>query len=319
MGKNVNAVKRAAIGLDIGHSAVKVVAGDYREIFPAAVMQAIALSTPGSTERAAGDTVSIGGQQWFVGNTALTHSMGRVTDGLRDDWIETPEHKALLKAGFDKAMKATGELEPVLTLGLPSRLYGRQWKRLREVAALTLRLPEERINVLPQPMGAWLDAAMAEGGELGNTAAIVDIGYYTTDFGAIEGGEWSETGSQSVQGVSLAAEVLKRELAEQGMELDLRQCNAILTTGSIKYDGQVRDVSKQVAVAVESMTDAVVDSAMRVFGTVIHTADDLLVVGGGAALVADALRKRWKMAKIPADPRYVVANGLHLFGQASGD
>ncbi|MEY2152257.1 hypothetical protein AB7849_15235 [Rhodanobacter sp. 115] len=318
MAKNVS--KRAAIGQDIGHSAVKVVAGDYREIFPAAVMPAIALSAPGASERAAADTVSLGGQQWFVGNTALTQSMGRVTDGLRDDWIETAEHKALLKAGYDKAVKATGEIEPVLTLGLPSRLYGRQWKRLREIAALTLQIPEERISVLPQPMGAWLDAAVANGGEsLGNTAAIVDIGYYTTDFGAIESGQWSETGSQSIQGVSLAAEVLKRELSVMGMDLDMRQCNAILSTGSIKYDGQVRDVTKQVAIAIEAMTDSIVDGAMRVFGTVIHTADDLLVVGGGASLVSDALRKRWKMAKIPADPRYVVANGLFLFGQEAGD
>lgn len=302
---------------DIGHSAVKLVGTDFRDIFPSAVTPAVQLAMPGSTERAAGDTVTIDGQQWFVGNTALLHTMGRVTDGLRDDWIETPEHRALLRAAFEKVTKATGDAEPAVVLGLPSRLYGRQHNRLREIAALLLHIPQERISVLPQPMGAWIGMAADAGQKIdGGVAAIVDIGYYTTDFGAIEGGQWAASAAQSVSGVAYAAEVLKQELSNEGIELGTRECNAILNTGSIKYDGQVRDLSKQVAHATEALTNHIVDGAMRVFGSVIHTADDLLVVGGGASIVAKSIKKRWPMALIPSDPRYVVANGLYHFSQA---
>lgn len=317
---------KVSVGLDIGHSAVKIVTGKFRDSFPAAATPAISLSAPGSAKKAEPDTVAVGKQKWFVGKTAILHTLGHVPDGLRDDWIETAEHKALLKAGYERAIHAAGAANAVaVALGLPSRLHSRQHARLREIAALTLQIDQENITVLPQPMAAYFDAvATAEGkprtgkAEVGTNVVVIDIGYYTTDFGATGDGGWAERGSQSMQGISSAAESLRRMLAEEGMEISVRDCDAVLRSRSVKYDGKVRDVSEQVSIALASYADTIAERAMQLFEPDLHKADNLIVVGGGAGLVAEDLHRRWPHAQIPDDPRFAVASGLFKFGLMEG-
>lgn len=311
-----------SIGLDLGHSAVKVVAGDFRTSFPSAATPAMRLSAPGSASSAAADTVVIDDQEWFVGETALLHTMGRVPDGLRDDWIETPEHKALLKAGYERALRATAAKDTTLCLGLPSRLQGRQSERLREIASSVLLIEKKQISVLPQPMAAYFDSEVTDDGkqteehlEDGAKIIVIDIGYYTTDFGAANAGQWSERASQSMQGICLAAEDLRAALSEQGIELPIRDCSAALRSKSIKYDGKVNDLKPIVDRVMEGFVDAVTERAERLFGPDLRTADSVLLVGGGAALVdGAAVRKRIRAAKTCKDPRFAIARGLYKFG-----
>ncbi len=66
----------AAIGLDIGHSAVKVAVSDSKGkrhflTIPTAVCQAIKISYEAEAERAAKETVKVGSIDYFIGDTAL--------------------------------------------------------------------------------------------------------------------------------------------------------------------------------------------------------------------------------------------------------
>lgn len=63
------------IGLDIGHSAVKISATDSegkakKIMFPSSVSPAIALDHDGESVRAAAETVIVGGRSYFFGETA---------------------------------------------------------------------------------------------------------------------------------------------------------------------------------------------------------------------------------------------------------
>jgi plasmid segregation protein ParM len=66
----------AAIGLDIGHSAVKVALSDskgerHHLVVPTAVCQAFRISDEIEAERAAKETVRVGNVDYFIGETAV--------------------------------------------------------------------------------------------------------------------------------------------------------------------------------------------------------------------------------------------------------
>lgn len=314
-----------SIGLDIGHSAVKIAAGDVREMIPTAACLAVTLSTEAALEAAKAETVKVGKQKWFVGKTALIHTNGRVPDGLRDDWIETPEHAALLKAAYARAIHALAESDAAVVLGLPSRLHASQKERLREIAATTLTVSKDKIAVLPQPMAAYFGRLIDDKGKMGAVNenqmygwAVVDVGYYTTDFGIMgDGGIWSEAGSQSMPGTALAADNLRRVLAaDESIEVSVRACEEALRTRSLRYNGKVYDLSERVDAAVAPLTEGIIENAMRAFDGGLHAANGVLVVGGGANLVFDALHARWPHAVTPEDPRFAVAEGMRRYGLA---
>lgn len=310
------------VGLDVGHSAVKIAVDTSHETIQSAAAPAIELTTDSAKAAAKASTVSLGKEKWLVGDPALVHTFGRVADGLRDDWITTKEFAALLKAGYERASHLMGGDAEMVVVGLPSRLFSQQYEKLLNLTGATLGLDKDSIRVVPQPYAAFYVHAMNADGTpaLADLAAddyaIIDVGYYTTDFGYIAKGQWSEAGAQSMHGVYSAAESMQRAIAtELGKDLDVRKCDSALRAKSIRIDGKVVDLTAQAEAASDTLAHFIMERAERVFRDWLHdSAKRVLVVGGGAPLVYNALKKQWGHTEMPDDPRFAVAEGMRRYG-----
>lgn len=313
----------SSIGLDIGHSAVKVSAGGKQLMFPSAATPAVGLSVEESARSAAAETVRVKGNDYFVGNTALVHTAGRLLEGLSDDWIESAEHIALMVAGYrlGKAQLDTSE-EPLVVLGLPSRLHKAQHQRLRELAVMHLGLPEEQVRVIPQPVGAYMSMALgAQGEPVGNRDisaekwGVIDIGFYTSDFGLLYGGVWSDAGARSIPGAnSVAATLRDRVNAKNGTDISLRTADEVLRSKSLKLFGKAIDVAQDVDQTCKAFARQLVEGAITTFGNELPTLDGILVAGGGADLVFPLLKNAFEHAECIDTPRFSVAEGLRRYG-----
>lgn len=310
-----------AIGLDIGHSAVKVSVGE-RFIFPTAVMPAVDLSV--NAKAANDDTVTTADGRFFVGETAIIHSGGRVLDGLKDDWVKGAEHRALMKAAHRKATYRMGVNDTPVVMGLPSRLHATQKDALKASAVDELQIQKNRVFVLPQPLAAFYRMVLDERGVPSGVDYqderwyIIDIGYYTTDFGCVDHGVWSARGQESTAGMHVAAQGMKHMIeSEFSMETSIRDAEKMLRTGGMRDHGQIVDVSGHVARAIQPVAMDIIDKAVQVFGaSQIRSSHGILVAGGGASLLGDAIRTSWKHARQDHEPRFAVAEGLRRFGLA---
>lgn len=312
-----------AIALDLGRSAVKIATRDTLTLFPTAVCPAIDLARleiGDAAESARRDTVEIDGRRYFIGETALRQSRDKTAEGLRDDWIESTEHKALLKGAWQAACRIAGTDDAMLLLGLPSRLFAEQRGRLTEIAALTLHIPASRIRVVPQAFGAFMaamldhDAVVAPGRDP-NTEnwGVIDVGYYTTDFALMGAGGWTDFGAKSVGGTHRAAEHLID--ASKEAHLKLPEAEEALRTKAVRYFGKVIGLEKEVEQASDRLASEIIAAASQVFGDHLPRLDGILVAGGGAELVASRIAEKWPHTETVPSPRYAVAEGMRRYGQ----
>lgn len=311
----------SVISLDIGHSAVKVAADDKQFLFPTAAALATDLTVAEARSAAKADTVTLGDKTYFVGETAVTHTGDSVLDGLSDDWIHTEEHLALMKSGYERALQATGDASADVVLGLPSRLFGAQSKDLASLASQWLQVPPNKIKVLPQALGAFMAMMLDENGEpidgaspQSETWGVIDIGFYTADYGMIVNGVWSEAGARSSEGASAIVGTIQTTIQQKhGIPLTLRQCDEVLRTKALKLYGKVENYSDVVESACASYARNVIEAAQKVFGSRLPTMDGILVAGGAAALVYPHIKKLWPHAKVSASPRFTVAEGMRRY------
>ena len=311
------------IGLDIGHSAVKVACGD-NFLFPTAAYPAVELAVDSASESAKDDTVRVGATDYFVGETAVIHSDGRLLNGLSDNWIESDEHHALLIAGYRKAIKRVSDDDVSLALGLPSRLHGTQKENLRRLASTHLILRPQQIAILPQPLAAFYSKLFEEDGMPNESVAddekwyVIDVGYYTTDFGMIKRGIWSAQGQDSMAGTHVAASKLRQLITSNiGMNITTRDAEVILRTKRMSDQGEMIDMAPLVNEAVSAVAKSIIDGASQVFGDgSIRGAQGIFVAGGGCELMFDAIKSAWKHAVCAENPRYAVAEGLRRYGLA---
>lgn len=311
----------AAIGLDIGHSAVKVAVSDHKGkrhflTIPTAVCQAIRISDEAEAERAAKETVKVGSVDYFIGDTAIIQGGVNVTSGLSEDWVSTPEHTALMIGCYQKALALAGVKQPKLVLGLPTHLYSRQKDKLRETAVTALGVND--VRVVPQPMGPYFEAMFDEKGVPASAVneeswGVVEIGYFTTDFMLMMNGRWVEKASGTCSGARVAAEHLQRILGEKGMTVDLLECEEALRKKQIRNFTAKIDVTNEVNEAVGILTNEVIDTATRLMEPYARKLDGVIVAGGGADFMFEKIRERWPHARCPQAPRLSVAEGMRRF------
>lgn len=311
----------AAIGLDIGHSAVKVSVSDSKGsrhflTVPTAVCQAIRISDEVESERAAKETVRVGGVDYFIGETAMIQGGVNVTSGLSEDWVSTPEHTALMIGSYRKAMEFAGVEHPKLVLGLPTHLYARQRDKLREMAESVLGAKD--VRVVPQSMGPYFESMFDEKGVPASAVneeswGVVEIGYFTTDFMLMMNGRWVEKASGTCSGARVAAEHLQRILGEKGVTAELPECEEALRKKQIRNFTSRIDVTSEVNEAVGILTNEVVDHAARLMEPYARRLDGVIVAGGGAEFMFNTIKERWPHAVCPQTPRHSVAEGMRRF------
>lgn len=310
-----------AVGQDIGHSAVKIAALT-QSLFPTAAVRAPAEGVNIGPGDSLGEVVLVDGIRYLFGEDAMIQSGGRAVDPLTDDWVDSPEYKALLKAGYRIALRSagveSGATSAIVGLGLPSRLYRAQKKAAKEGAAACLGLPPDSVVVVPQSLAAIYAHLLTPTGtpaQVPNADGrwiIVDVGYYTTDFGLVERRRWSDVGEESIGGAYLAAKALRRLIAaERGFSPTIREASDALYSRVLHDEGEVIAIDALVNQASEPFVESVMGGIESTFGAdTLHNAAGIMLAGGGSALLANAAKRRWKHITVPEHARFAVAEGL---------
>lgn len=307
------------IGLDVGHSAVKVAHASGRILFPTAVIPAFEIHDEVAAARARRDTFKVDGKNYFVGETAVLQGRMNSTPGLFENWVDTPEHSALLLAGYRRAVDAGAQEDALVVLGLPASLFARQRDKLREHAS---RLLGTQVMVMSQPFGPYSELMLDERGQLKSSHAleteswaVIEVGYFTTDFTMIQGGVWIEEKTTSCGGVRLATERLQRTLSIKGTQATLLECEDILRTRKMLSYGQYIDMSREVGDAMLPLAAEIMDTANRLFASDARRLNGIIITGGGSDLVFQHLKGQWPNAVQPKDPRFSVAEGMRRQGE----
>ena len=314
----------SVIGLDIGHSAVKIAcySQDEKErhlLFPSIAVPAFTISDDGEARRAARETVMVGNRGYFFGETARTQ--GGTSTGLSEDWVDTPEHMALLKGALKRIQDEVGLPEnAMLVMGLPTHLFSRQRERLKQLSG---EAHKGEIKVVPQPFAPF---QMMMLDRLGNPSpvrsmmeeswGVIEVGYYSTDFMLMQRGRWVEKASGSCAGVRVAADHLARMLAEKGLTVDLPECEEALQTRRILDFGRKTEVGHEVDQSVALVVTEVIDTATRLMEPYVRKLDGVLLAGGGAPIVHPHIQTKWPHAYLADKPRLAVAEGMRRFGMA---
>lgn len=318
------AVPHAAIGFDIGHSAVKLAwLGEHGSplslLFRSCVRPAFPISNEETARRARAETVVCNGQMYFFGETAATQSEPGGANGLIADWVESVEYRVLVSAATAQIESAGVRVSDTLVVcGLPTSQIGRYGPKL---ASLMREVTGAReVQVKPQPMGAYQYVRLTERGgssdqiRPGENWGVIDIGRYSTDFMAMLGTSWVERAADSCGGFRLVAGHLKILLLERGLDVDDEDCDTAAFEGVIKQFGKLIDVSVEVREAVRRASTEISDVAIRVLGPFSKKLDGILVAGGAAGVFIEDIRAIFPHAREVKHGRIAIAEGFRRLG-----
>jgi plasmid segregation protein ParM len=288
-------------------------------MFPTAVIPSFTLHDEVAAHRARRDTVKVGSASYFVGETALVQGRLTSTPGLYENWVESPEHDALMLAGHRRAVDAGADEDALVVLGLPANLFSRQRDKMREHAS---RLLNTRVMVIPQPVGPFSELMLDERGRQKSAAAldseswaVIEVGYFTTDFTLIQQGQWIEDKSTSCSGVRISTERLQRILSSKGSTATLFECESILRSKAMTSFGSSVDMTREVSEATTPLVSEIFDTASRLFSADARLLNGIIITGGGSDLVFGGLKERWPNGVQPQDPRFSVAEGMRRHGE----
>lgn len=312
--------------LDIGRSATKCVAsqGDQRRqlMFSSVVSPARALSDEKEQVRAALDTVTINGNQYWTGTTAELQGSNQNVVGLSDNWIDTVDHWALFRSAIERLQNLGFENvdQGVVVLGLPSKQSDTHKQRLIERAKEYTRA---RIMVIPQPYGPYYQELLSVNGETKpgrdmskESWGMIDIGRYTTDFLLIQDGRMIESGRDSCNGITVAVEALRKLLAsKKSIIASSLETEDALQKGVIRDFGNDVDIGPLIAEAATGIQSEIISTAKSIFESRVRRLNGVMVAGGGANLLADELKKLWPSVKVVENPRMSIADGMNRVGQ----
>jgi plasmid segregation protein ParM len=319
----------AVVGLDAGHSAVKVAASWAGRVlsfaFPSAVTEALILSELHTRRQAEAETVLVDGRPYFIGKTAMVQGRLDREPGLSDSWVTGPHYEALVRGALEKLARLADPdalADAWLVVGLPARLYATQ--KLALAAVMAKVYPAARTMVLPQPYGPFMSVLLdGEGCEqpgmdiTSQNWGVVEVGHFTTDLGVVRGGMWVERLAGSCAGASIAAEKLAALVtSELRTPMSPIEATQALSDGFTTSFGKRVDLGALVARAATPLVDEVLDNVSRLLDREARSLDGIALAGGGAPFLTEALSARFPHVHSLPDARMSVAEGFRRFGCA---
>lgn len=327
-------VKELVIGLDVGHSAVKMTfdgqSGVERHIFPSLAVPAIQIRNEAEAAIAQKDTVSVDGRNYFVGQTAIIQGKASLSNGLTNSWISSDEHSALLVMAKKIIDERSSSGKHLYVLGLPIIQFESHKGILKDIAQKHFGLTSE-IRVIPQPIGGYQAHMLNRVGAVNGGRSLVDeswgvidVGYYSTDFILMMNGRWVETASGGCGGVRMATEHLQKLLEAREIQRDLVDVEKALREGFVRHFGEKVDLTKEIQEATQLVASKVLDMATQLMSSHVHALDGVLVTGGGSQIIIDSLKQRWPHARLIDDDhphkdhkgsRFIVSEGYYRWGK----
>jgi actin-like ATPase involved in cell morphogenesis len=309
---------KIGVGIDVGHSHVKVAKGSDTAMARTCVWPAREGDDPSIVKKRQDALVELRGERFWVGDMAVIQSCGVAPSLLEDEWIGHQSYAVLMLWGYHMACRLnSGNPIEAIGLGLPASAFSRDKKRVREMAAELLERDPKTIHVIPQPYAAYLGYVWLPSGQINDGArkqkhvGIIDVGFGTTDMGLVQEGVWASSASHSTEGASRVASAIVRHLREQhGVTIGIHQAEDAIRENIIQVKGRPIDLRPAIAAESAILASLISDAFSLALGRHAETVDAVLLVGGGAALVEPFLRKKYPHLIVPSMAQWAIARGL---------
>lgn len=303
------------IAIDLGYGYTKAVSRyGPRVLFPSVVGRGFQRFSdqPLAREGRPQYEVRVGGQRYFVGDLALRECWDavRAFDEDRARHFSTP---VLLAAA---ASLVAGEARISLSTGLPLELYKSQKDDFKkaissfdeyvEVTGFVpkRRLTFEEVRVYPQACGAFYSFILNANGEPsgegarlleeGGLVGVVDIGYKTTDFVLMDLSRLQPikpmSGTLNVGMSDLYRDVQIALQEETGDVLDNLKVEEAVNKGTLWLRGRRYSVAEHLSTAKSVLARTITDRLQSAWRDQTKYIRTVLLAGGGAAFLRDALR-----------------------------
>jgi plasmid segregation protein ParM len=321
------------IGLDVGYGMVKAITPEAVITFPSVCGHARALrfQAEAIAARHPGDQVTDSEGAWFVGDLAQTQLppgellrlRGRTAD---ETAIGNAFRVRLAKAAFGKLLPGLkgGDVAHIrLCTGLPvdhlpdapglKAAFLGQHRVKTDTADFVAHVIE--VMVMPQPQGTIFAQILTPAGTVNRThramrTGVVDVGAYTVDLALNDDGEYIDAESGSVEGGVSAAQERLAALLERDyrQKIPYKLVEAALRTGYFRARGEVVDYSAAVREVLAPLRSATL-SLMGARWQTGATLDVIYLSGGGAPLVAEAVRESYPQTVLIDQPQLANARG----------
>lgn len=294
--------------VDVGYNAVKALATNGRSAhFPSVVGTPAREGFSIDQAKRARMTITLDGQTWPVGETALKQSA--YATGRRDAaWVTGDAWEVLLCAALSELHRGT--LTTRVVTGLPledwtawadplrAKLIGRHTFTRNGGRQQTVTV--EDAVVITQPYGSLLDQAMNDAGRIldnpfsTGTVAIADIGGNTLNLlvtDALEEiGQWTRGDGL---GLLKALDAIARDIraAHPGITPQAREVAGWLAAGAFPYGGQEIDVAPLADPHLAPLVEMVLNRLSEAWPEPGRYAA-VLLTGGGAMALGRSLKAR---------------------------
>jgi len=328
-----------SIGIDLGHSSVKVVVKSPGEtalisnaaIFPTVVRNWIPIANEATAKKAMQDTVEVNGKKYFVGVTAQLQGQADNFSGQNRNWIESEQHDALLMGAWLRACRILGSNKIfeantfAVVLGLPASYYAEQRNILRKRARDLLSKmmsPGQTLNIYIESQSraplvcVAFDAQGNETGHAGDDQSwgVIEIGHYTTDFTFHDRGQEVDGASTSANGAFMVYDKIAAAFKQLGYLNDTETITNAIKTKTVKNFGTDIDVSDIVNGAIQSFSSYIQEEVSMRFGDKAQRMNGIIVAGGGAYMVGPDINAAYPNAQVLKNPRFAVSEGYARFG-----
>lgn len=333
-------MRQFIMGLDVGYGNTKAVysvsGGPEQNIILPSVAHEILdlqhhmdMAATGKTDQV---LVNVDGRHFVVGPSASV--FGRT---LHDNYIETPQYRALVAGALHSAFAQFGdatEKVDAMVVGLPVYSFSRLKDKLQEQmlkpfvvplspvvararGADTLTVRIESVRVVPQPVGAVTDWRSRMTGTIGpqDIVTVCDPGYKTFDWFSMRGsvvvpelsGAFDGGVSELLKDVSVAITrqhpnaLLDIQTIEEGLE---RKTLTMVGIGRIDFEPFRPIIGKGARVIVRRMADMLQRAQQEKKSRVDH----LVLAGGGATYFEASVREVFADFPLTVLPRPVLSN-----------
>lgn len=344
---------KTVIGLDIGHSQVKVLIANTREkaerkqfSFPTLVSAWQQFSDETTAEKSKEDAVEVNGRRFFVGKTVQVQDNPQAFVGIHADWYSSmsDQYSALTKAAFQKSRRFIdqGPGEIIVVCGLPASSSLEAKKQVKELTTSLLSplvIFGEALKVIVGNQATALinhvifkeDGALNPDFRFDQTITTVEVDGETIEkdlpastYGVIEVGFLTtdytiRVGTQEVQSSTSSDFGVYKAFERLQAELQKKGYSHDLQSVNDaliekKLNGQ--DLHHTVQNATSDLIQQAVTKGVESFGR--RRLDGILVAGGGAGIIYEHIKKSLPTASVIRLPnsRFSVAEGYVRRGLA---
>ncbi|HHX2544659.1 ParM/StbA family protein [Neisseria elongata] len=335
--KNVEETRTAFVGIDDGHSDVKVVLEDGCVFkFPTRIAHGgFVADFPGmETATTVYAVVDDANRETLY----TTHQFLQDTECIdirfdgypKSDMNLVVVQNALVNAGFS-------DKEVIIATGLPvqnhytadghinTELVADKVKNLQRQVKPSGQAMAKIVKsyVTTEAIATFIDAIMTMDGKKSELydrltreiVAVLDIGGKTTDFAVLyEGGKIVD--KKRLGSLTLGILELKDEISNYLRQhyklssIGIRHVESLLNTGKFRYGGKEYDLSQELSSMKEKFVRRIFDSLDRKLGD-LGDVDAILCTGGGAALLREQLLSKYEgQAVIVDEPEFSNARGM---------